>query len=136
MRDFNQAIIEEFRANGGKVGGGFEGFPVLLLHTKGAKSGAERLNPLVCLPKGDVLYVFASKGGAPTNPDWYYNLLAHPGDVTVELGSATFVVTASEIKGTERDEIYAEQVTHFPGFGEYQEKAGRTIPVMALHRKN
>lgn len=136
MRDFNQAIIEEFRANDGKVGGGFAGSPVLLLHTKGAKSGAARINPLVCLPKDDVIYVFASKGGAPTNPDWYYNLVAHPDDVTVELGTATFEVKASEVKGAERDEIYAEQVTHFAGFGEYEKNTTRTIPVMALHRKN
>jgi deazaflavin-dependent oxidoreductase (nitroreductase family) len=135
MHDFNQTIIEEFRANHGQVASaGFEGAPLVLLHTKGAKSGAERINPLVCLPKGDTLYVFASKGGAPTNPDWYYNLVAHPAEVTVEFGPDTYGVTAAEVTGSERDELYAEQVTHFPGFAEYQEKAGRVIPVVALQR--
>jgi deazaflavin-dependent oxidoreductase (nitroreductase family) len=132
--DFNKAIIEEFRANQGVVGGGFAGAPMVLLHTTGAKSGLERVNPLVCHPGGEgVLHVFASKGGAPTDPDWYRNLTAHP-EVTVEFGQDTFEATATTVTGEERDRIYAEQVASFPAFGEYQERAGRTIPVVALRR--
>src|SRR5580658_7696987 len=109
MTDFNQAIIEEFRANHGVVGGGFAGAPVVLLHTTGARSGQPRVNPLVSLPRDDgTLYVFASKAGAPTHPDWYHNLVAHP-EVQVELGDDTFSATASEVTGDERDRIYAEQ---------------------------
>ncbi len=133
MHDFNQAIIEEFRSNHGVVGGGFAGATVVLLTTTGAKSGQSRVNPLVCLPKDDTLYVFASKGGAPTNPDWYYNLKAHP-TVTVEFGDDSFSATASEITGEERDKLYAEQVTRFPGFGDYEKQTTRTIPVIALHK--
>lgn len=134
MQDFNQAIIEEFRANKGVVGGGFAGSPIVLLHTTGAKSDLERVNPLVCLPSDEgVLYVFASKGGAPTDPDWYHNLVAHP-DVTVEYGEETFEATATTLPSDERDRIYAEQAERYPTFGEYQEKAGRTIPVVALRR--
>src|SRR5579864_3778460 len=99
MNDFNTSIIKEFRANHGVVGGGFAGAPMVLLTTKGAKSGQTRVNPLVCLPKdGGTLYVFASKGGAPTNPDWYYNLKAHP-EVNVEFGDDSFAATAKEISG-------------------------------------
>ena len=119
MRDFNQAIIEEFRANHGIVGGGFAGATVVLLTTKGAKSGQARVNPLVCLPKDDVLYVFASKGGAPTNPDWYYNLKTNP-EVTVEFGDDTFSAAAAEVTGDARDALYAEQITKFAGFGDYE----------------
>ncbi len=119
MNDFNAGIIEEFRANHGKVGGGFEGAPVVLLTTTGAKSGKKRVNPLVSPPDGDVIYVFASKGGAPTNPDWYYNLLAHP-EVQVEFGDDTFDAVATQIVGPERDRIYAAHAENFPGFAEYQ----------------
>ena len=94
MNDFNKQVIEEFRANHGKVGGNFEGAPVVLITTTGAKSGQKRTNPLVSRPDGDVIYVFASKGGAPTNPDWYYNLLAHP-EVRVEFGDDTFTAAAT-----------------------------------------
>jgi deazaflavin-dependent oxidoreductase (nitroreductase family) len=132
--DFNRRVIEEFRANGGAVGGPFAGSPVLLLTTTGAKSGRERVNPLAALPGDDgVLYVFASKGGAPSNPDWYYNVLAHP-EVTVEYGSDRFRATATPVSGAERDRLYAEQASRFPGFAEYQEKTERTIPVVALQR--
>ena len=131
--DFNQTIIDEFRANGGKVGGGFAGAPMVIITTKGAKSGQTRVNPLVCLPKDGTLYVFASKGGAPTNPDWYYNLVAHP-EVTVEYGDDTYTATASEVSGAERDHLYAEQVTRFPAFGDYEKQTTRKIPVIALTR--
>ncbi len=135
MRDFNQQIIDEFRSNGGKVGGAFEGAPLLLLTTTGAKTGAVRTNPVVCQQGDDgTLYVFASKAGAPTNPDWYHNLVAHP-EVTVEFGTETFTATATPITGARRDEIYTRQGERFPNFVEYQEKAGaRTIPVVTLTR--
>jgi deazaflavin-dependent oxidoreductase (nitroreductase family) len=139
MHDFNQGVIEEFRANHGVVGGGFAGSPVVLLTTTGAKSGATRVNPLVCLPdtglpgESGTIYVFASKAGAPSNPDWYYNLKANP-IVHVEFGDEAFDATASEVTGDERDRLYAEQVTRFAGFGEYQEKTTRVIPVIALDR--
>lgn len=133
MTDFNSAIIEEFRANGGKVGGPFEGAPVLLLTSTGARTGATRLNPMMYLEDGKRLYVFASKGGAPTNPDWYHNLVAHP-RATVEVGEERFDVTASVVTGAERDEIYARQAAAYPGFAEYQAKTTRTIPVIALER--
>jgi deazaflavin-dependent oxidoreductase (nitroreductase family) len=134
MNDFNGRIIEEFRANSGSVGPPFAGAPVVLLTTTGAKSSRERVNPLVALPGEDgVLYVFASKGGAPTNPDWYHNVLAHP-EVQVEFGPDRFEATATPVTGSERDRIYAEQATRFPGFAEYQDKTERTIPVVALRR--
>jgi len=133
VTDFNSAIIEEFRANGGKVGGPFEGAPVLLLTSTGARTGATRLNPMMYLEDGKRLYVFASKGGAPTNPDWYHNLVAHP-RATVEVGEERFDVTASVVTGAERDEIYARQAAAYPGFAEYQAKTTRTIPVIALER--
>jgi deazaflavin-dependent oxidoreductase (nitroreductase family) len=131
--DFNRRLIEEFRANKGTVGGAFAGAPVVLLTTTGAKSGLRRVNPLVTLPEDDVLYVFASKGGAPRNPDWYHNLLAHP-EVEVEFGADRFRATATPVTGAERDRIYAEQATRFPGFADYQDRAGRIIPVVALRR--
>ena len=125
--DFNRAIIEEFRANQGAVGGGFAGAPMVLLTTTGAKSGQSRTNPLVSQPQDDgTLYVFASKAGAPTNPDWYHNLKAHP-EVEVEFGDEKFPATASEITGDERDRIYADQVVIFPGFGDSL-RLGTSIP--------
>jgi deazaflavin-dependent oxidoreductase (nitroreductase family) len=137
MNDFNQGVIEEFRANQGKVGGGFEGAPVVLLHTTGAKSGSARLNPLVALPGEDgTLYIFASAAGAPKHPDWYRNLVAHP-DVQVEFGTETFDATATPVTGEERDRLYAEQVAIMPTFADYAEsaKATRIIPVIAVTRK-
>jgi len=133
VTDFNSGIIEEFRANGGKVGGPFEGAPLLLLTSTGARSGASRVNPMMYLADGARLYVFATKAGAPTNPDWYHNLLAHP-QVTVEVGEERFDVTASVLTGAERDEIYQRQAALFPGFAEYQANTTRTIPVIALDR--
>jgi deazaflavin-dependent oxidoreductase (nitroreductase family) len=133
MSDFNSRIIEEFRANGGKVGGPFEGAPVLLLTCTGAKSGAKRVNPMMYLDDGERLYVFGSKAGAPTNPDWYHNLVAHP-QATVEVGQERFDVTASVLSGAERDKIYEQQAALYPGFAEYQAMTTRTIPVVALER--
>jgi len=133
VTDFNSGIIEEFRANGGKVGGSFEGAPLLLLTSTGARSGAIRVNPMMYLADGARLYVFATKAGAPANPDWYHNLLAHP-QVTVEVGEERFDVTASVLTGAERDEIYRRQAALFPGFAEYQANTTRTIPVIALDR--
>jgi deazaflavin-dependent oxidoreductase (nitroreductase family) len=131
FNDWNQQIIEEFRANAGKVGGQFEGAPVLLLHTRGAKTGQERVNPMMYLDLEGHRYVFASKAGADTNPDWYHNLIAHP-EVTVEAGTETYEATASPVANADRDRIYTEQARRFPGFAEYQEKTERVIPVVAL----
>src|SRR3954447_14369724 len=105
--DWNAKIIEEFHKNEGKVGGMFEGHQMVILHTTGAKSGKEHVNPLVYLPDGNRILIFASKGGAPTNPDWYYNLIAHP-EVKVEVGTETYEGVASEVKGDERDRLYAK----------------------------
>jgi deazaflavin-dependent oxidoreductase (nitroreductase family) len=133
--DFNAGIIEEFRANGGKVGGPFAGAPMLLLATTGARSGQRRTNPLVYLPDGDRFIIFASKGGAPTNPDWYHNLVANP-ETTIEVGSETIPVKAVVITGEERDRLYAKQAALRPAFGDYQARTSRRIPVIALHRRS
>jgi deazaflavin-dependent oxidoreductase (nitroreductase family) len=133
VNDFNAQIIEEFRANGGVVGGNFEGAPLLLLTTTGAKSGQPRVNPMMYRPEDERMFVFASKAGAPTNPDWYYNLKAHP-DVTVEVGAERFAARANIITGPERDRIYADHAAQYPGFAEYQEKTNRVIPVVELER--
>jgi deazaflavin-dependent oxidoreductase (nitroreductase family) len=134
MSDFNQAIIEEFRANDGKVGGRFEGMPLLLLHHTGAKSGKPRVNPLAYQSDAGRYVVFASKAGAPTNPDWYYNLKAHPA-TTIEVGTDTIEVVASEATGEERDRLYRTQAERVPQFAEYEQQAGRIIPVIALEPK-
>jgi deazaflavin-dependent oxidoreductase (nitroreductase family) len=131
--DWNKAVIEEFRANGGKVGGQFDGSPLLLLTTAGAKTGRPYTTPVMYLPDGDRLVVFASKGGAPTNPDWYHNLVAHP-TATVEVGTETYQVDAVVTTGEERDQLYARQAEQFPGFAEYEAKTTRTIPVIRLKR--
>jgi deazaflavin-dependent oxidoreductase (nitroreductase family) len=131
--DFNQTMIDEFRANGGKLGGGFAGATMLLLHSTGAKTGKERVNPLAYQAIGDDFAVFASKGGAPTNPDWYYNLRAHP-KVKVEVGNETIDVTAREAVGEERDRIWTEQKRRMSGFADYEERTTRTIPVIVLER--
>jgi deazaflavin-dependent oxidoreductase (nitroreductase family) len=134
MSDFNRAVIEEFRANHGQVGGGFAGSSMVLLTTTGAKSGEKRVNPLVALVQGDQLYVIASKAGAPTSPDWYHNLLAHP-EVEVELGDDRFEATAVPItSGPERDRLYAAQVAVQPGFADYEKATTRVIPVVELRR--
>jgi deazaflavin-dependent oxidoreductase (nitroreductase family) len=133
INDWNASVIAEFRKNGGKVGGRFANAPVVLITTTGARSGEPRTNPLVCLPYGDRLIVFASFGGAPRNPDWYYNLRANP-ELTVEYGSETFKARAVIAEGEERDRLYTEQVARFPAFGEYQTKTTRRIPVVILER--
>ncbi|MBI3687514.1 MAG: nitroreductase family deazaflavin-dependent oxidoreductase [Actinobacteria bacterium] len=131
--DWNRAIIEEFRAADGRVGGQFEGAPMLLLTTTGARSGQQRTTPLMYLPDDERLIVFASYAGAPKHPAWYHNLVANP-RVTVEVGTETAAMTATIVAGAERNELYARQVSHYPGFGEYQEKTDRLIPVVALTR--
>jgi deazaflavin-dependent oxidoreductase (nitroreductase family) len=134
MNDFNTKIIEEFRANGGKMSGPFNGVPVVLVNTIGAKSGKTRTIPLAYLPDGDRIVIFASKGGAPTNPDWFHNLRAHP-DITIEVGDETRDVTAVVVEGAERDALFARQVERMPGFGDYQANTDRVIPVIALVRR-
>jgi deazaflavin-dependent oxidoreductase (nitroreductase family) len=136
FNDWNQSVIAEFRANEGRVGGGFEGAPIVLVHHVGRKSGKEYVSPLAYLPgDDDSLYIFASKAGAPTHPDWYRNLVA-AGQATIEVGTSTYPVTVSELSGEERDDIYAEQVRRMPNFGEYAQKTEgiRTIPVLRLKR--
>jgi len=131
--DWNATIIEEFRANGGKVGGQFEGAPLLLLHSTGAKTGQERVTPVMYQAVGDDFAIFASKAGAPTNPDWYHNLLANP-RATVEVGTDTVEVMARVADDEERGPIWSTQKEKFPGFGEYEQKTTRTIPVVLLSR--
>jgi deazaflavin-dependent oxidoreductase (nitroreductase family) len=127
----NRRVIEEFRANGGHV----EGWaPLILLTTRGAKSGQPRIYPLMSVPDGDHYIAVASKGGAPENPLWYHNLLAHP-DVTVEVGNETFAATARLLKGDEREQAFAKAVAVFPPYGEYQKKTAREIPVFRLERR-
>ena len=133
MKTFNEKIIEEFRANDGKVGGQFEGAPMLLLTTTGAKTGRRLTSPLVYGKDGERLLIFASKAGAPTNPALYHNLVANP-TVTVEVGSETFEARASVVTGEERDRLYAEQAKRMPGFATYQQNTTRVIPVVALER--
>lgn len=131
MTDLNAKIIEEFRANEGQVGGDFQGAPLLLLHTTGAKSGVDRIHPVMYQQVGDAIAIFASKAGAPTNPDWYHNLLANP-EVEVEVGSERRKMRARVAEGKEREEIWERQKQLFPGFAEYEEKTDRTIPVVIL----
>jgi deazaflavin-dependent oxidoreductase (nitroreductase family) len=129
--DFNAQIIEEFRANEGRVGGMFESTPLLLLHHTGARSGRSRINPLAYQSDGDRYVVFASKGGAPTDPDWYHNLKAQP-NVAIEVGTDTIDVVASEASGDERERLFRTQAERVPQFAEYEQKAGRVIPVIVL----
>jgi deazaflavin-dependent oxidoreductase (nitroreductase family) len=138
--DWNDKIITEFRANGGRVGGPFEGAPVALVHHQGRKSGREYVHPMMYLADDaddDTIYVFATKGGAPSNPDWYYNLTT-AGRGTVERGTETYPVTVRELQGDERDRIYDEQARRYPGFADYaKQTAGiRTIPILALKRSS
>ena len=135
--DWNATTIAEFRANEGRVGGNFEGAPIVLVHHRGRKSGRIR-DPTMYLPHEtdpDVIYIFATKAGAPTNPDWYRNL-TDVGDGTVERGTETYKVTVHELTGAERNRVYAEQARRYPGFAEYaRQTAGvRTIPVLELRR--
>lgn len=133
MSDFNQDVIKEFRENGGKVGGYFEHMPMLLLTTKGAKSGQLRTNPLGYTKDGERLVIIASKGGAPTNPDWFYNVVANP-EITVEVGKEKFKARAIVPKGEERKRLYAQMAKQLPQFGEYEKKTTREIPVVTLER--
>lgn len=140
MNDFNTQVIEEFRANEGKVGGNFAGAPMVLVHHRGRKSGAEHVAPMMYLADDadpSTIYVFASKAGAPTNPDWYHNLVA-AGTAEVEVGTDRYPVTVTELTGANRDRVYAEQASRYPGFAEYEEKARgiRVIPVLALRRSS
>ncbi|HWN26946.1 MAG TPA: nitroreductase family deazaflavin-dependent oxidoreductase [Actinomycetospora sp.] len=132
--DWNQRIIDEFRTNGGRVGGNFEGAPLLLLHHVGRRSGTERVSPMMYRPVGDDLAVFASKAGADTHPDWYLNLLAHP-DVEVEVGTDKVAVRARDLPADERDPIWEKQKQDYPGFADYESKTSRTIPVVLLERR-
>lgn len=136
--EWNNQIIGEFRANDGQVGGPFAGAPMVLVHHRGRRSGREQVTPLMYLQSdasSGTIYIFASKGGAPENPAWYYNLTA-AGTSTVEVGGESYPVTVEELAGDERDRIFAEQTLRYPGFAEYATKTEgiRTIPVLALHR--
>jgi len=133
MNNYNQSIVEEFRSNKGVVGGPFEGATMLLLTHTGAKSGTVRTNPLVYLDDGDRYLIFASKGGASTNPDWYRNLLANPA-ATIEVGTDKFAVDATELVGEERDRLWNKNAELRPGFAQYQRNTTRRIPVIALKR--
>lgn len=138
MSDWNATTIEEFRTNGGRVGGTFEGAPLVLVHHRGRKSGQEYVTPMMYLPHDadpNVIYVFATRGGTPVNPDWYYNLTAD-GEGSVERGTETYRVTVRDVIGDERDRIYAEQARRYPGFAEYERQTEgiRTIPVLELRR--
>ena len=132
--EWNKKIIAEFRENDGKVGGYFEGSTLLLLHTTGAKSGLARINPLVTMADGQNYFIIASKGGAPSNPDWYYNLKANP-DVEVEVGTEKFAAKAVITDEPQRTELYERMAANFAAFNEYKEKAGRVIPVIMLERQ-
>ena len=129
--DFNAQVIAEFRANQGRVGGMFEGVPLLLLHHTGARSGASRTNPLAYLEDAGRYVVFASKGGAPEHPAWYFNLKASP-EVTIEVGEQTLAARAREASGEERERLYGTQAERMPQFAEYAQRTTRTIPVIVL----
>lgn len=131
--DFNAQVIKEFRENGGKVGGMFEGAPMMLLTTTGAKSGQPRIAPLVYTTDDGRFLIIASKGGAPTNPDWFHNILAHP-NVTVEVGTESFPARASAPEGAERDRLFNQMAAQMPGFADYQKNTSRQIPVVLLER--
>jgi deazaflavin-dependent oxidoreductase (nitroreductase family) len=133
FQDFNRALIAEFRANGGKVTGDFANAPLLLITTTGAKSGQPRTTPLVYSTDGDRLVIIASKGGAPSHPAWYHNILANP-SVTIEIPGDTFTARATPAEGAERDRLFAAQAALMPNFNEYQEKTTRRIPVIVLER--
>jgi len=129
--DWNQKIIDEFRRNGGKVGGQFEGAPLLLLHSKGAKSGEERINPVMYRDLGGRYAVFASYAGNPQNPAWYHNLVANP-DAEIEIGTQTVRVRARVTEPDERAPIWEQQKRDYPGFADYETKTDRVIPVVVL----
>jgi deazaflavin-dependent oxidoreductase (nitroreductase family) len=131
MTDWNSKIIEEFRANEGRVGGPFDGAPLLLLHTVGAKTAKQRVNPMMYQQVAGGYAVFASKGGAPTNPDWYHNVLAHP-RVSAEISTRTVELLARVAAGEEREKIWAAQKAAYPGFADYEQNTARQIPVIIL----
>ncbi len=139
MTDWNKAVIEEFRANEGRVGGNFEGAPMVLVHHRGRKSGREYVSPMMYLPdeaSDGVIYVFASKAGAPSHPDWYHNLTAL-GEGSIERGTGNYRVTVRELTGDERDRVYAEQARRYPGFADYAKRTEgiRVIPVLELTQR-
>ena len=134
MSDFNKKIIGEFRANEGKVGGYFENMTLLLLHSTGAKSGLPRLSPAAYTKDGERLVIIASKGGADTHPDWYYNIVANP-NVTVEVGTETYNAVATVAEEPERTRLYDQMAAQYPGFEEYRQQTSRIIPVITLKRK-
>lgn len=129
--EWNQQVIEEFRAKGGRAGGMLEGMPLLLLHHTGAKTGTQRISPLAYQAVGGAYAIFGSKGGAPTHPDWYHNLVAHP-QVTVEVGTETVAARARVTEGKERERIWSKQKEDYPNFAEYEGKTSRQIPVVVL----
>lgn len=133
MNGFNQGVIGEFRANDGKTTGPFENQPLMIMTTTGAKSGMERVIPIVYTRDGDRIVIAASKGGAPTNPDWYFNIVAHP-EVTLELPGETFKARGTVVDRAERDRLYAAHAEAMPGFAEYEQKTDRIIPVVVLER--
>jgi len=135
MSDWNKKIIEEFRANEGRVGGNFANMTLLLLHTTGAKSGRPRLNPVAYTQDRDRLVIIASKGGAESHPDWYYNVLANP-NVTVEVGSEKYEAIATVEEEPERTRLYDQMAAQYPGFEAYRQKTSRVIPVITLRRKD
>ena len=133
VNEFNRGVIDEFRTNEGQVGGMFQGAPMLLLTSTGAKTGRRHTTPVVYTTDGDRLVIFASKGGSPTNPAWYHNLVANP-EATVELGQDTFKVKAVVTTGEERSRLFEQRAAVMPNFAEYQQKTTRQIPVIALER--
>ena len=134
MQKMNDTIIAEFRANDGKVGGQFEGAPLVLVHHTGARSGTERVTPMMYRPERDGFAIFASKAGAPNNPAWFHNLVANP-DTQIEVGTETLDVTARVTEGAERDRIWDAQKTEYPGFADYENATDRLIPVLVLERR-
>lgn len=134
FNEFNRQVIAEFRENGGKAGGAVEGYPLVLVHHVGAKSGTERVTPLVPYVDGGRIFIFASKGGSPEHPAWFHNLVANP-DTEAEYGTERFPVVARVLSGAERDEVYAKQAAAQPQFGDYAQRTDRVIPVIELERR-
>ena len=136
MSDFNQQIIDEFRSNEGKVGAPFEKARMILVHHRGAKSGTDRVSPLVYQPVGDAFAVFASRGGAPENPSWFHNLVANP-DTVVEIGTETIPVRARVLEGEEREAVWTKQKQDVPVFADYEQRSAgiREIPVILFERR-
>ncbi|MEX1218672.1 MAG: nitroreductase/quinone reductase family protein [Acidimicrobiales bacterium] len=134
LNNWNQQIMDEFRSHGGRVGGQFEGVPMVIVHHAGAKTGTIRHTPLTYLPIGEDLAIFGTKGGSPTNPAWYHNLIANP-ETVVELGSETISVRVREAKGAERDELFDRQKKAMPPFVDYEAATSRVIPVLVIERQ-